>query len=179
MTLDVQEFAACLLLAPLVCTAANVALHVIISHALRLSHLLSLIAAFAAGLAGLLLAAGLLFAASPLAGAETAALLALSVLSYGALGYCYFTLVNLTATSLRIRALRHILNAPGQGVSPEALRAIYGAGDLLDVRLERLVHWRQITRRDGRVFVSGHPGFLILARAVDFLRRFLLPGRSS
>lgn len=172
-----DRLALCLLLAPPACMAVNVVVFVVVSHTFCRNHLLALIVAFAVGLAALTGLAVPLGQASPLPGLETASCLALAALSYGALGYGYFTMVNLTATSLRIRALRHILNAPGQSVTPESLRATYGAEDLLDVRLERLVQWGQITRREGRVFVTGQPGFLLLARAVGFLRRYLLPGQ--
>lgn len=170
-----DQLALTLLLLPLACTVVNAVSFIIVSHVFGLNHLLGLIVSFALGLTALAGAGVTLWSHSPLHGLEMGSFLSLAALSYGALGYGYFTVVCLTASSLRIRALRHIHNSPDQGVTSESLRAIYGATDLLELRLERLAQWGQITRRGGRVYVSGQPGFLLLALAVKFLRRFLLP----
>jgi hypothetical protein len=100
-------------------------------------------------------------------------LVVLSVLSSMALSYCYFTFVNLTATSLRIRLLRLLVNDPSLGKIPEKLLKGYSVADVVDVRMDRLSDWGHATRHADRLVLKKRPLFFWLGKMVNLMRAIL------
>jgi hypothetical protein len=94
----------------------------------------------------------------------------LSVLSSIALSYCYFTFVNLTATSLRIRLLRLLVNDSELGRQPERLLQGYSVADIVDVRMSRLQSWGHAKPNGDRLVMSQKPLFYWLGKIVRFAR---------
>ncbi len=82
---------------------------------------------------------------------------------YTALAYVYFHLFNMSETARRIKILA-ILNRYGAS-DPDRLGSGYGAGEMLEARLERLVATRQIRLSGGRYILNGK-GLYLAARAV-------------
>ena len=97
----------------------------------------------------------------------------LSVLSSMALSYCYFTFVNLTATSLRIRLLRLLVNDPSLGRQPEKLLQGYSVADIVEVRILRLQAWGHAELNGERLILIRKPLFYWLGKFVKFCRSTL------
>jgi hypothetical protein len=103
----------------------------------------------------------------------------LSVLSSMALSYCYFTFVNLTATSLRIRLLRLLLNDPALGRQPEKLLQGYSVADIVEVRMSRLQAWGHAVKAKGRLVLDKRPFFFWLGCIINVARKTLGLERKS
>jgi hypothetical protein len=159
-------------LAPIVGLCVLVLAHVVLCQVGRsLNYLVAFMIAFAVGLA-----AQVWFGAATVASTEPLdrpARLILSAFSYAALGYCYFTFVNLGTTSLRIRILRLMLAAPTAQLSDTDIARIYDSNEIIDRRLERLQAWKQLEVKNGRYVVIGVPAFLRLYRAIRVARRII------
>lgn len=97
----------------------------------------------------------------------------LSVLSSMALSYCYFTFVNLAATSLRIRLLRLLVNDPALGLQPGKLMQGYSVADVVDVRMGRFRDWGHATQHADRLVLRKKPLFYWLGKMVNLMRGIL------
>lgn len=100
-----------------------------------------------------------------------------SLITYGALGYCYFHFINLGETARRIRIMRELAEAGPEGLSKEELLARYNARAMAEVRLARLLNNMQVIEREGRYYV-GKPAVLYMARTMTLMKRILL-GRTA
>lgn len=90
-----------------------------------------------------------------------------------ALGFCYFTFVNLNYSSLRIRMLREFFMQGGSMPLSEMLKK-YNNEIILSARLERLVKSNQLIF-DGQYYRPGASAhFSILGSILSFLKRILL-----
>lgn len=90
------------------------------------------------------------------------------MLTYAALGFCYFNFVNLNVTSLRIRLLRELLERHPQGVARGEIFTKYGAEQILSVRLERLTRSGHFVHQENRYY-TGKRSILFIARIIDVL----------
>lgn len=108
--------------------------------------------------------------------ADLVALTVLEVLTYSALGWCYFHFVNLGVASLRIRVLEEIAEAGGS-LAADALGRLYDDGVMAENRIRRLHAGGHIVLRDDR-FHSGRAAFRGIARTFAVLR-WLIIGRGS
>jgi hypothetical protein len=127
---------------------------------------------------GLLVATGgllaLLFQAG-VGGADFAGYLALHTGSYACLGFCFFNVINMNISSLRIRMLKEYLRQHPLPLPDEALVGKYPVRDMLDARLDRLERGRQISHSGGRFFWRRGT-VTVIAHFFAGLRRFLLGG---
>jgi hypothetical protein len=163
--------------APVAGLATMVLLHVAASRAGSMEgHLRRFVATFLCGFA-LTLAATLLSAETS-TWADTIARAVLNCAAFSGLAYGYFTFVNLTATSLRLRLLRDIRANPAQPVPTAALLRRYDTSRIVEARLERLLGWGQMQRNGDRLIVHGTPLFLVLARIVR-IWRWVVTGRTT
>ena len=105
------------------------------------------------------------------------AILAVNSITYAFLGYCYYSLVGLGETARRIRLLKDLYAAP-EGLSQDAILARYSSKDMVDMRLDRLIHNGQIRVVDGRHFI-GKPLMWFLAKFVIFMKLLVLGKRSE
>jgi hypothetical protein len=105
--------------------------------------------------------------------AERAGHVVLTFMSSMALSYCYFTFVNLTATSLRIRLLRLIRNYPELGFQPERLAEGYAISDIVDIRIDRLKGWGYVREEEGRIVLLRRPMFYWIGVVVSVCRTVL------
>jgi hypothetical protein len=76
-----------------------------------------------------------------------------TLMVYNALGYSYFHLFNMSETARRIRIL-YELNSKGS-MEISAVSSYYETGDILKVRLERLVKMGQLKVEGRRYVLSG------------------------
>lgn len=164
-----------LMLAPVFATLLNVFLHIAMMR-LRVfgAHLGPIIVAFLVGLVAVVAITGWLASWQGSSPVELAAVELFNSVSYGALGYCYFTAINLAFTSLRIRICRELLNSPDGALPAARLKLLYNLDTVLSKRLERLVAWGQIHSSGDRYYIAGSPAFLILDRQIRRVRGLLL-----
>jgi hypothetical protein len=159
-------------LAPITGIVVNAALQLLVAHTMRRTGL-AIIIGFVGGLAATLIqTASNISQATTLA--DAIAVWPVVVLSYLGLSYNYWVFINLNITSLRIRTLRDLLHQ-SQGVPLSQLTAQYSVEEMLDRRLERLEHGKQIAYADGRwQLVSGRV-LLLLHRTLGVMRAIVLP----
>ena len=136
----------------------------------------ALTAAFLAGLAGPTIATIAAMRLMNAALADTAAMLALNVLTYLALAFGYFNFVNVSIASLRIRMLAELRDAGGP-LPRERLLADYNSEHVLALRLARLTRGGHLLEKDGRFYQGPAIKFLLLARVFDLLRWIVLGSR--
>ena len=113
---------------------------------------------------------GLVLAAGWTSGSPLMQILA-DCICFSALGYGFFHFLNMGETARRIRLLLE-LEAGGPLTEGELL-ARYSAGDIVKVRLGRLLRNGQIKERQGR-YVLGGSTVLFMARALLLLKKILL-----
>lgn len=151
-------------LSPAVALAVNCAVQVLLCR--RSGALLkSVYLGFAAGLSACAVLSG--FSADSFA----------AVITYGALGYCYFHFINLGETARRIRIVRELDEAGPAGLTREELLSRYNAAKMLDARFARLVNNSQVIEKEGRYYL-GKPAVLYMAKTLLFMKKVLL-GRSA
>jgi hypothetical protein len=113
----------------------------------------------------------------PISPQDRVGYVALNLLTYLALAFGYFNFVNLTVASLRIRLLEEIREAGG-ALPAGALKAAYNSGEVVAIRLQRLVQGGHLVEKDGRLH-SGRLQFLIVARVFDGLHWFIFGRRGN
>ena len=100
-----------------------------------------------------------------------------NVLTYSALGYCYFHFINLGVTARRIRLLIEIMNS-NNGLTIDEVLNRYNASEMIRNRLGRLLKSGQIVYKDGRYFI-GKPVMLVIAKIMVVMKLLLLGKRSE
>jgi hypothetical protein len=103
---------------------------------------------------------------------EEAAILLVNTATYIALAYCFFAFLNLGKTSVRIRIFSE-LQQSRHGLTAEEVLALYNYREIVELRLDRLLNSKQVTKRDGRYFLDGRL-LWSLALAVRSVKRLLL-----
>lgn len=103
--------------------------------------------------------------------------LALNLITYMALGYCYFHFINLGETARRIRIVREIWDSH-EGLSHDQLIKRYDASEIISVRLRRMITNGQIILRKDRYYI-GKPLLLYMAKVIVLMKLFLLNRRSE
>ena len=101
----------------------------------------------------------------------------ITLMSYGALGYCHFHFVNLGETARRIRLLRELYDAGGSLLRKELL-ARYNAREVVERRIARLVNTGQMVHRGQRYYI-GNSAVVTIARAMVGLKVLLLGKKSE
>lgn len=105
------------------------------------------------------------------------AIIIVNLMTYSALGYCYFHFLNLGETARRIRIVRELYDTGG-GLSLEGILERYNAGDIVHKRVERLLNNGQISEKNGRYYV-GSPVMLIMAKIMVALKLIFLGKKSE
>jgi len=163
-----------LLLAPAAGLLADMVLHAALARlVVRAGHIRLQFVSFAAGaLVTLALLTAMLFG-SPFTTADTAGYLALHMLIYACLGFCFFNVISANVSSLRIRMLKEMLRLDPAPMEYAALCARYSAREMLLSRLARLESGGQIEVRAGRYHLCKG-GLSLVGRFFAGLRRLLL-----
>ncbi len=164
------------LLAPLIALAINGTAQIILLRARRIDFLRSIVeGCLIGGLALLMLNALLVGWLAPFREGLVRFLL-VNVPTYAALSYCYFGVVGLGQTSIRIRIYAEIAETP-TGLSTEDIERIYSEGVFARMRLRRLLESGDITEKDGRYFVGKIR--LVHAANITFAAKQFLLGTKS
>jgi hypothetical protein len=164
-----------LLAAPVAGTVVNVAAQFVLARIVATERLLALIAmAFGIGLVATAAMAAAAIRLGGIAALDAVALIASVLFVYGAAGLVLFAIINLGETSLRIRMMRVLLDAP-DGVRRTDLLSTYDDRALIAVRLQRLQDNAQARVQDD-VFYA-RPSFLFAAAATVRLLKRIVYGR--
>jgi hypothetical protein len=116
-------------------------------------HLRNQFISFGAGLASAA-AALLLFLSRADAGwPDLVGYFTLYIVTYSFLGFCFFNVINLNVSSLRIRIIREIYGQRPLAVPSAVIKAKYSVSDMLDARLLRLESGGQLRRVSGRYYL--------------------------
>jgi hypothetical protein len=91
--------------------------------------------------------------------------------TYFALSFCFWAFINLNLTSIRIRALRHLLQVGGTATISDLLET-YSDSERLQRRLMRLRNGGQIQLVGGNWHLRS-PVLLIIARFIGFIRAIM------
>ena len=100
-----------------------------------------------------------------------------NVVTYFALGFGYFTFVNLGQTGRRIRISRELYESKN-GLSAEEMLKRYSAKDIIEKRIKRLIGTGQIIYKGGRYYI-GSPVMLFMARTIVAMKLIVLGKRSE
>jgi hypothetical protein len=101
----------------------------------------------------------------------------LVVLTYNALGFCYFCLLNLSETSLHLHILMDLLVSGPMPADELAVR--YGISEMMEARIERMIALGQLGSQ-GEYFVVKDGGLLVVGRILHLWRKLLgLPLRPA
>ena len=100
-----------------------------------------------------------------------------NLLTYGALGYCYFHFINLCLTARRIRLVRDLYKS-ANGLSMAEILEEYNANKMVQIRLKRLLDSGQIVFLDGKYYI-GKPFILFTANCMVALKQLFLGKRSE
>lgn len=103
--------------------------------------------------------------------------LAVRVLSYIGLSYCYFHFVNLGQTSIRVRIYSELVDNP-IGLKIDALKKDYNETKLAEARLQRLTSSGDVVESEGRYFV-GRYRLVLVSRILLFAKQLILGTRSE
>ncbi len=95
-----------------------------------------------------------------------------NLITYILLSYCYFHFITLVETSRRIRILRE-LNGSKNGLALNEILDRYNAGEIIKVRLNRLLNNRQLKYKDDSYFI-GNSFMLLTAKAITIIKKIIL-----
>ncbi len=163
---------------PIIGLAVNVSIQVLGFRSWeQLTLLKSIIAGFIGGALGVIGLELILFWAGSLSVKNVIALLLTNLIIYAALGYCYFHFINLGETARRIRILRELYDSQ-EGLTLQEILERYNARQIVDMRMQRLLHNGQIIEKDGK-YVIGNPVMLCIAKSMTILKYIILGKRSE
>jgi len=108
---------------------------------------------------------------------ELIADLALNIITYAALGYCYFHFVNLGETARRVRIVRELLDSK-DGLSMSEILENYNASEIISVRLQRLLKNKQIIQRNDK-YVIGKSIILYITKIIIMMKITFLGKQSE
>lgn len=108
---------------------------------------------------------------------ERFSLICANLIIYFCLSYCYFNFINMGETARRIRLLRELYDS-GQGLNKEEILARYNAGEVIELRMRRLLNNHQIVSRGGRYYVAS-PVMLFISKAIVLMKLVVLGKKSE
>lgn len=136
-----------------------------------LTLVISLVLGFFCGISALLVMETAFLMRNGDSAAQILAMTTVSAVILFCLSYGYFQLLNIGEASLRIRILREIDASP-DGLTEEQILSKYGAKEIIETRLRRLITTRQVICRDGRYF-CGRPKVLYVAKTLRFFKKLV------
>ena len=116
------------------------------------------------------------FTAPPTHWPNVVGMLLTNILSYAALGYCYFHFLNLGETARRVRILREIYDS-NDGLSIAEVLARYNAKDIIHLRMGRLLGNAQVILHQGK-YTIGNSMMLYITRII-LLLKLIVVGKKS
>lgn len=166
------------LINPIVGLTVNVILQVVsFRFYSKLSMLKSIILGFVAGFLVVLISDFILFSRDNMTIWHIIGIFLANLLTYVALGYCYFHFINLGETARRVRILREIYDSK-DGLSIEEVLARYNAKDIIQLRMNRLLVNAQVILDRGK-YTIGNPMMLYITRIILLLKLIVIGEKSE
>lgn len=109
--------------------------------------------------------------------ADWLSLICVNLIIYLCFSYCYFNFINMGETARRIRLLRELDEAPA-GLTMKEILKRYNAQEIINIRMNRLMHNGQIVLRGGRYYV-GSPVMLLISKAIVLMKLVVLGKKSE
>ncbi len=107
---------------------------------------------------------------------DALSIISVNIIIYASLGFCFFSFVNLGETARRVRILREFDEA-ANGLSMQEILERYNAGDIMEMRLNRLIKNGQVLHKNGRYYIGGS---LMLSMAkIIVLMKLVVLGKAS
>jgi hypothetical protein len=154
---------------PIFCLIVDVVVEVIICRCFHAAGLLrSIFFGFFTGLFALLIYDFYIFISRMYGFGDFFAIVVIHLVTYFSLAYCYFNFLNLGETSIRIRLLRELKDAP-DGLTLEEILTRYNREDFFERRILRLLKSGQIIEEDNK-YRLRKPNMLIIAKILVFLK---------
>ncbi len=97
--------------------------------------------------------------------------------TYAALSYCYFGLVNLGQTSIRIRLYAEIAERP-EPMPLQEIDRIYNEEAFAGMRIKRLLESGDIVEKNGRYYIN-RTRLALAANVIAGIRLFIIGARSE
>lgn len=113
---------------------------------------------------------------APGAGIDAALTACAAAISFLALSFCFWVVINLNTTAIRVRLLRELWTAPNRRLAISALNARYNAETIVATRIRRLEERGHIKCAHGFVTLEK-PTLLAIASLVDLTRRLIIPAQ--
>lgn len=158
---------------PIFCLCVNVLVQIFIFRYMpNLGLLKSEYLGFGVGFVGILLFKFYIFLFHLRAINDFILIFIVDLMTYSALGYCYFHFVNLGETARRIRILRELYDAK-EGLTIGEILERYNAQNIVQKRIDRLLNTEQIIIRNDRFYIS-HPTMLFIAKIITAMKLILL-----
>jgi hypothetical protein len=165
------------LFSPIVALAINMAVQITAFRRRRGSHFFrSVVEGVCFGGLALLVIEALLIIRGQTWGYGVAVILLVSMPTYLALSYCYYSFVQLGQTSIRLRLYSEIASRES-GVTIEEMEREYEQSSLTHMRLQRLIESGDIVEKDGRYLIGRRK--LLLVANIIFAAKHLLLGKKS
>jgi hypothetical protein len=149
--------------------------HILLFRFLNIESVLkSIIIAYAIGLILLFLVGGFLFKYDFLSIHDLMGYFICNFFYYSVIAFCYFCLVNLTDTSVRIRILQELQKKANTGLSQSQILKIYNTDNIIGIRLEKLVSSGQIVKKENRYY-HNKDRLVLVAYFFECLKFILIP----
>ena len=100
-----------------------------------------------------------------------------NLLIYTALGYGYFSFINLIVSSMRIRILMELYESK-DGLSQKEIFMMYNGKEQFENRLNRLTQNGQILHQEGKYYL-GETTMLIISKIVSIIKLIILGKKPS
>jgi len=156
-------------LTPLVCLTLNVAVQITsFRYITGLSLLNSVFFGFGIGFIGVLGIEAFMLLVLPAQAKDIAPTVLTDIIIYSVLGYCYFHFVNMGETARRLRILLELFYEKN-GLSMQEIVMRYGAREIIEKRLARLIANGQIVSKNGSYYI-GNPVMLTISTIMRWMR---------
>lgn len=163
---------------PIICLTVNVLVQVIsFRYIANLKLLKSIFTGYAVGLATIFILELYVFFIPSIPVKDFFSILAVNIITYSSLSYCYFHFLNLGETARRIRILMEIYDSK-DGLSMDEILIRYNAKEIIERRINRLINSGQVIYKDGRYFI-GNPIMLLMSKIIIAMKLILLGKKSE
>ena len=163
---------------PLIGLASNVLIqNISFRYSVRMGLLKSIALGFIAGLFSIIIIESYIFYALQTELITQLFVLLTNLFIYTALGYGYFSFVNLLVSSMRIRILMELYESK-EGLSQKEIFMIYNGKEQFETRINRLMKNGQILHQEGKYYL-GSKIMLIISKIVTIIKLVILGEKPS
>lgn len=162
---------------PVIGLVINVSLQILIIRLILPDEVVkSFLISFAIGLIMLLTVEAYTYFAMVKSAADYISILAVNIVAYFALGYCYSSFLGFGESSIRTRILKELHNSES-GLSEKELTERYNTKNMFENRIKRLIDNKQLILQNGKFHIKSN--FLASVAKAIVLFKLLIIGKKS